>query len=109
MKLPIVNSVIHLMENGQVVHTIKIDDIEDYEFIVDTKDLSKMSITVPKIHMRDLDILVSKPYEHYVIMGTKIMEDRSFAIPAKVYCHMNILSTKEKVVIYFSEEKRNEE
>ena len=105
MSLPIVNSMIHLMKDNEVAHTITINNIDDYEFEFDSEELSKMSITTSSIRMRDLDILVNKPYEHYVVMGTKIVDDKPFSIPSKVFCHIKIINTKGKTIICFSDEK----
>ena len=106
-----IRSVIQLMENNEVVHTIEIESIDDYEFYFDSEKLSSMCIVIPKLKMEDLGILVKKPYDHYVVFGTKTVLDktkRTFAIPAKVFDHMVLEDRGMEIKIHFNKETKDE-
>ena len=66
-----VTSIIKLIENGKVVHTIKIENVQKYKFLFDSITLSTLRLIANTLNMHDLDILLNKPYEAYVVMGVK--------------------------------------
>ena len=66
-----VTSIIKLIENGKVVHTIKIENVQKYKFLFDSITLSTLHLIANTLNMHDLDILLNKPYEAYVVMGVK--------------------------------------
>ena len=100
-------SIIQLMENDKVIHTIKIEDVQEYEFTFDSKKLSTLHITVKNLNMKDLNLLVSKPYEAYVLLGVKRIvingQEKTFNIPAIVFKHLFIKDNSETIEIYFHE------
>ena len=102
-----IHTIIQLMENNEVVHTIDIEEIDDYKFHFDTKNLSTISVFVSKLKMKDLHALVSKVYDHYVVIGTKTMlnDTRSFAIPAKIFKNFILVDNGDQISLTFNEEE----
>lgn len=102
-------SVIQLMEDDKVFYTIEINNLTSYQFLFDT-DAEKpttLYLNIPNLNMSDLDVLVRKPYESYVLIGTKKIlvdgKERKFAIPPRVYKRMCLRENGESVEITFYE------
>lgn len=104
-----VTSIIQLMKDGEVFHTIKIENLSKYEFTFDSTGLCTLHLTIHNFNMYDLDVLVSQPFDSYVLTGTKRIQtpdkEKSFAIPARVFKHMTIKENGRAAEIYFSENK----
>ena len=104
-----VTSIIQLMKNGEVFHTIKIENLTKYEFTFDSTKLCTLHLTICNFNMYDLDILVSQPFDSYVLTGAKRVQlnnkEKSFAIPARVFKHMSIKEDGRTAEIYFSESR----
>ena len=100
-------STIQLMDDGQVVHTIKTDDVIEYDFTYDSKELSTLHLVISNLYMRDLNTLVMKPYDSYVLMGVKrIIENgkqQTFEIPPRVFKHATIKENGNLIDIVFKE------
>ena len=50
-------------------------------------------------------MLVSKPYDSYVLMATKEIDGQYFEIPSKVYKRMIIQDNGEKITFYFTQKE----
>lgn len=100
-------STIQLMDNGQVVHTIRTENVIEYDFTYDSKELSTLHLVISNLYMRDLNILVMKPYDSYVLMGVKrIIEndkEQTFEIPPRVFKRATIKENDNLIDIVFKE------
>lgn len=98
---------IQLMENNKVVHSIKIDNLCNYEFTFDSEKLSTLRLKSPNLNMDDLNMLVTKPYEAYVLMGVKKVvinnKESLYEIPPRVFKHVFVKENGEEVEIFFRE------
>lgn len=98
---------IQLMLNNKVIHSIKIDNLQDYEFTFDSEKLSTLKLKSPNLDMDDLNMLVTKPYEAYILMGIKktIKNNReaSYPIPPRVFKNVFVKENGEEVIIIFRE------
>ena len=102
-----VMSTIQLMDNGQVVHTIRTENVIEYDFIYDSKELSTLHLVISNLYMRDLNMLVIKPYDSYILMGVKrIIEngkEQTFEIPPRVFKRATIRENGNLIDIVFKE------
>lgn len=100
-------STIQLIDNGQVVYTIKTENVIKYDFIYDSKELSTLHLVISNLYMRDLNTLVMKPYDSYILMGIKrIIEngkEQTFEIPPRVFKRATIKENGNLIDIVFKE------
>lgn len=100
-------SMIQLMEKGSVVYTVKIENLGSYEYIFDTRKQTTLYLNAPTLKMRDLNMLMAKPYEAYVLMGSKRVnidgKEQIVDIPPRVFRHMKISENGSDVNIIFYE------
>ena len=108
-------SIIKLMDNGKVIHTIKIENVLSYKFIFDSKKLSTLNVVTNNLSMNDLNKLFTKPYESYILLGVKraIVNgyEKTFDIPPRVFKHVLVKEDGKTVdmTFYETEENNNEE
>lgn len=107
-----VTSIMHLMEGENVARTITIKNIDGYYFVFDSKYLSKLCITVKNMNMDDLNALVTKPYDSYILIGAKTVlnngKEQEYDIPPKIFKRVNIEDDGRKVDITFYEKVEND-
>ena len=100
-------STIQLMDNGQVVHTIRTENVIEYDFTYDSKELSTLHLVISNLYMRDLNALVTKKYDSYILMGVKrIIEngkEQSFEIPPRIFKRIIIRENGDLIDIVFKE------
>ena len=100
-------STIQLIDNGQVVYTIRTENVIKYDFIYDSKELSTLHLVISNLYMRDLNTLVMKPYDSYILMGVKrIIEngkEQTFEIPPQVFKRATIKENGNLIDIVFKE------
>ena len=101
-------STIQLMQNGEVAHTIKIENLHSYEFIFDSKTGPSLKLITTNLNMKDLNMLFSKIYSSYVLMGVKkvIQDDKTqtYEIPATVFKHIHVKENGKSIELLFSGE-----
>ena len=100
-------STIQLMENEKVVYTIKTENVVEYDFVYDSKELSTLHLVISNLYMRDLNALVTKKYDSYILMGVKrIIEngkEQSFEIPPRIFKRIIIRENGDLIDIVFKE------
>lgn len=100
-------STIQIMENDKVIHSIKIDNLSSYEFTFDSEKLSTLRLISPNLNMDDLNILVTRPYESYILMGVKkVIKDEKeqiYEIPPRVFKHVFVKEDGKNIEIFFRE------
>ena len=100
-------SIMKLMDNGKVVHTIKIENVLNYNFIFDSKKLATLNVVTNNLSMDDLNKLFTKPYESYILLGVKRVkingDEKTFDIPPRVFKHMVVKENGKTVDMTFYE------
>ena len=85
---------IDCMENGKSVHTIKLDNLINYNFIWDSSKLCTLHLITSNLNINDLNKLITKPYNSYVLIGLKKIftngQEKTYDIPARVFRHLII-------------------
>lgn len=86
---------INCMENGKPVYTIKLDNLLNYDFIWDSSKLCILHLVTASLNINDLNMLITKPYEAYVLIGLKKVfeapnKEKTYDIPARVFRHLLI-------------------
>ena len=96
-----------LMENGKVVYSIKLENLLNYDFIWDNKNLCTLHLVTSNLNIDDLNMLIAKPYESYILMGVKkIFKDgreKTFEIPARVFQFVQIKGDYQTTDLTFKE------
>jgi len=100
-------SIMKLMDNGKVAHTIKIENVLSYNFIFDSKKLATLNVVTNNLSMDDLNKLFTKPYESYVLLGVKRIkingDEKTFDIPPRVFKHALIKEDGKTIDMTFYE------
>lgn len=100
-------SIMKLMDNGKVIHTIKIENVLSYNFIFDSKKLATLNVVTNNLSMDDLNKLFTKPYESYILLGVKRIKingnEKTFDIPPRVFKHALIKEDGKTVDMTFYE------
>lgn len=82
------------IENDKTVYTIKLDNLLNYDFVWDSSKLCTLHLVTSSLNIDDLNMLITKPYEVYVLIGVKKVfqngEEKIFNIPARVFRHLII-------------------
>lgn len=99
-------SIIFLMENEKVAHRITLEDIDYYKFTFDNNILSSLIITSSNVNIKDLELLSTHPYESYVVMAEKKIEEKknkisNFNVSAIVYKRMALVDDNGEVTLTF--------
>ena len=85
---------ISCIENEKPIHTIKLDNLLSYDFIWDNDNLCTLHLVTSNLNINDLNILITKPYESYVLIGVKKVfqdnQEKIYNIPARVFKHLCI-------------------
>ena len=96
-----------LMEKGKIIYTIKFENLLSYDFIWDSKDLCILHLVTSSLNINDLNMLIAKPYESYVLIGVKkVFQDgheKIYDIPARVFKHAIIKGDYNKTDLTFYE------
>ena len=104
-------STIQLMENNKVIHTIKIEKVESYVFIFDSENSTTLNIVSKNLNMDDLNVLVTKPYESYILTGVKRITQngysKTFDIPPRIFKRVLIKEDGKFVDMTFYENWRD--
>ena len=82
---------IDCMENGKSVYSIKLDNLLNYNFVWDSSKLCILHLVTSSLNINDLNKLITKPYDSYVLIGLKkVFEgnlEKTYNIPARVFKH----------------------
>ena len=85
---------IDCMENGKSVYSIKLDNLLNYDFIWDSTKLCILHLVTSNLNINDLNKLITKPYDTYVLIGLKKVfqdgKEKTYNIPARVFKHLII-------------------
>ena len=96
-----------LMEKGKIIYTIKFENLLSYDFIWDSKDLCTLHLVTSSLNINDLNMLIAKPYESYVLIGFKKVftenNEKIYDIPARVFKHVIIKGDYNKTDLTFYE------
>ena len=96
-----------LMENNKIVYTIKFENLRAYDFIWDSKDLCTLHLVTSSLNINDLNMLIAKPYESYVLIGVKKVfqdnQEKTYDIPARVFKHVLIKGNYDVTDLTFYE------
>jgi len=96
-----------LMEKGKIIYTIKFENLLSYDFIWDSKDLCTLHLVTSSLNINDLNMLIAKPYESYVLIGVKKVftenNEKIYDIPARVFKHVIIKGDYNKTDLTFYE------
>jgi len=98
---------ISCMEKGKSVYTIKLDNLLNYNFIWDSSKLCTLHLVTASLNINDLNMLIRKPYESYVLIGIKKIfegnKEKVYDIPARVFKHPLIKGDYETTDLTFYE------
>ena len=98
---------ISCMEKGKPVYTIKLDNLLNYNFIWDSSKLCTLHLVTASLNINDLNMLIRKPYESYVLIGIKKIfgdsKEKIYDIPARVFKHLLIKGDYETTDLTFYE------
>ena len=98
---------IKMIENGKVVYSIKLENLLNYDFIWDNKNLCTLHLVTSNLNIDDLNMLITKPYESYILMGVKkVFQDgreKTFEIPARVFQFVQIKGDYQTTDLTFKE------
>lgn len=101
-----------LIEKGKIIHTIKFENLLSYNFIWDSKELCTLHLVTSNLNINDLNILIAKPYESYVLIGVKKVftenNEKTYDIPARVFKHVLIRGNCNKTDLTFYETETEE-
>jgi len=96
-----------LMEKGKIIYTIKFENLLSYDFIWDSKALCILHLVTSNLNINDLNMLIAKPYESYVLIGVKKVftehGEKIYDIPARVFKHVLIKGDYNKTDLTFYE------
>ena len=106
---------IKCMENGKPIFSIKLENLLDYNFIWDSSKLTTLHLITSNLNINDLNMLIARPYESYVLIGVKKIfqngQEKTFDIPARVFKHVIIKGDYNTTDLTFYEtwsEKNND-
>ena len=98
---------INCIEKGKSIYTIKLDNLLNYNFIWDSSKLCTLHLVTSNLNINDLNMLITKPYEAYVLIGLKkVFEDnreKTYDIPARVFRHLVIKGDYKTTELTFYE------
>lgn len=98
---------INCMENGKSVYTIKLDNLINYDFVWDSSKLCTLHLVTSSLNINDLNMLITKPYEAYVLIGIKKVfegtREKTYNIPARVFRHVLIKGDYKTTELIFYE------
>ena len=98
---------INCMENGKSVYAIKLDNLITYDFIWDSSKLCTLHLVTSSLNINDLNMLITKPYEAYVLIGLKKVcegnAEKTYSIPARVFRHLVIKGDYKTTELTFYE------
>lgn len=96
-----------LMEKGKIIYTIKFENLLSYDFVWDSKELCILHLVTSSLNINDLNMLIAKPYESYVLIGVKKVftenNEKIYDIPARVFKHVIIKGDYNKTDLTFYE------
>lgn len=96
-----------LMEKGKIIYTIKFENLLSYDFNWDSKELCILHLVTTNLNINDLNMLIAKPYESYVLIGVKKVftenGEKTYDIPARVFKHVIIKGDYNKTDLTFYE------
>ena len=100
-------SIIKLIENGKAINTVKIQNVISYLFTFDSEKLCTLNVVTSNLNMDDLNMLLTKKYEAYVLMGVKRVvidgKEKTFDIPPRVFKHAFIKEDGKTINMTFYE------
>ena len=95
------------MENGKSIYTIKLDNLLNYNFVWDSSKLCTLYLVTSSLNINDLNMLITKPYEAYVLIGLKKVfeenKEKTYSIPARVFRHLVIKGDYKTTELTFYE------
>ena len=96
-----------LMENGKVVYSIKLENLLTYDFVWDNKRLCTLHLVTSNLNIDDLNMLIAKPYDSYILIGVKkVFQDgreKIFGIPPRVFKFARIKGDYKTTDLTFKE------
>ena len=98
---------IKCMENGKTIYSIKFENLLDYDFKWDSSKLTILHLVTSNLNINDLNMLIAKPYDSYVLIGVKKIseneEEKIFDIPPRVFKHLIIKGNYKTTDLTFYE------
>lgn len=98
-------STIQLMQDGEVIHAIKIENLHNYEFIFDSETGPKLELVTTNLNMKDLNMLFAKVYSSYVLTGIKKVTQngkiQTYEIPGIAFKHVHIKENGKCIELIF--------
>lgn len=98
---------LNCMENGKTVYTIKLDNLLNYNFVWDSSKLCTLYLVTSSLNINDLNMLITKPYEAYVLIGLKKIfegdKEKTYSIPARVFRHLIVKGDYKTTELTFYE------
>lgn len=98
---------IRCMENGKPIYSIKLENLLNYNFIWDSSQLTTLHLVTSNLNIDDLNMLIAKPYESYVLIGVKKIfqdgQEKTYDIPARVFKHLIIKGDYKTTELTFYE------
>lgn len=82
---------IKLMDKGKVAYSLQLEDLHSYDFVWDSEKLCTLHLVTSNLSIHDLNVLISKPYDSYILIGLKRVhqneQEKTYDIPARVFKH----------------------
>lgn len=98
---------IKLMEKGKVAYSLQLEDLYSYNFIWDSEKLCTLHLTTSNLSIHDLNALIAKPYDSYILIGLKKVRqndtEKTFDIPARVFKHATFKGDNKIIEMTFYE------
>ena len=98
---------LNLMENGKVVYSIKLENLITYDFVWDNKNLCTLHLVTSNLNIDDLNMLIAKPYDSYILIGVKKIfqggREKVFEIPPRVFKYARIKGDYQTTELTFKE------
>ena len=82
---------IKLMDKDKVAYSLQLEDLQSYDFVWDSEKLCTLHLTTSNLNIHDLNVLISRPYDSYILIGVKRVrqndKEKTYDIPARVFKH----------------------
>ena len=98
---------IKLMDKDKVAYSLQLEDLYSYDFIWDSEKLCTLHLTTSNLSIHDLNMLIARPYDSYVLIGVKCVrkneQEKTFDIPARVFKHAIFKGDNKTIEMTFYE------
>ena len=98
---------IKLMDKDKVAYSLQLEDLHSYDFVWDSKKLCTLHLTTSNLSIHDLNALIARPYDSYILIGVKRVhqndKEKTYDIPARVFKHAIFKGDNKSIEMTFYE------